>query len=457
MGSGVHGRWRASIAHTSLSAVQAAGDFLSSSIRYGQFRTATKLVLRRDSITTVTAPADGVTLTERADHEGLRAALVTDGMDSGGVEAVVELLALHLPEHGVHADVICAKGGRVAEYLRGSGIRVVEASSQGQAERALAALAPDVIQLHSAPDPLLLAAMSHGAPMVPVVHTTDVFRSPSEWDLQSSLADVAAATIAVSSFVGEHHRSHLARPMARQLVVIPNGVPTGTAAPRTDRGAARRQVASALGADLEDDTLAICLARCDPQKNLPGLVAGFLQALERRPSLRLVVAGGVQDWLEHAKADTLRRSSGAGDRIHLLGVSHAPTLLAAGDMFVLDSFFEGWPVAATEAAVAGLPLVLADVGGARELVGPHGERGVLVPNPAVQGQAIDARTIRQARRARVQPNRGDLVDAIVAVHDEIPAWRDRRAFLADAAAERFGLDPMVSAHAGVLMAAAAGT
>lgn len=452
-------RGRARAARAVFSVTQAAGDFLAPPVRYGTFRTATKLMLRRSPMAAVPAPppaAVPVPDVVAAAGRAPRVALVADGLDSGGVEAVVSLLARRLPGHGLSADVVCAKGGRVAEFLRGAGVRVVEASSVAQAERALAALSPDVIQLHSAPGPLVEAARAHGAPLVPVVHNTELFRSSEDWALQSALADQAVATVAVSEFVAAQHCIHLHRPPRGPVVVVPNGVPTGTALDVVERDVARRQVGAVLGVDLADDALALCLGRWDPQKNLPGLVAGFVEVARLLPAPRLVVAGGVQDWLEFSKADALRRSSGVADRIHLLTVSHTPTLLAAADVFVLDSFFEGWPVAATEAAVGGLPLVLADVGGARELVGEGGARGVAVPNPAAGGLGIDARSIRKARRALVQRNRRDLVDAVAGVCDEIDDWRSRRAVLAADASERFDEAPMVAAHARVLHEALVG-
>ena len=48
---------------------------------------------------------------------------------------------------------------------------------------------------------------------------------------------------------------------------------------------------------------------------------------------------------------------------------HPPHLLAAADGFVLDSFFEGWSLASMEALFAGVPMVLSEVGGAREQIG----------------------------------------------------------------------------------------
>ena len=112
-------------------------------------------------------------------------------------------------------------------------------------------------------------------------------------------------------------------------------------------------------------------------------------------------------------------------------------------------------VSATEAAVSGLPLVLASAGRAAELVGDRGERGILVANPAADGAGIDEKSIRRARRARQQRNRAELVAALARVHDEIADWRARRADLAATAADLFDEGPMVAAHARVLAAAAA--
>ena len=63
-----------------------------------------------------------------------------------------------------------------------------------------------------------------------------------------------------------------------------------------------------------------------------------------------------------------------------------PALLQASDAFVFPSFQEGLPVALMEAMGAGLPCVVSDVRGNRDLVRP-GEGGSLYPPSDVQGFA----------------------------------------------------------------------
>ena len=73
------------------------------------------------------------------------------------------------------------------------------------------------------------------------------------------------------------------------------------------------------------------------------------------------------------------------------------TVLAAADAFVLNSFFEGWSLASMEAIFTGLPVVLSEVGGAREQVGENGERGIVVENPLGDPGVTDWRSVTRAR------------------------------------------------------------
>jgi glycosyltransferase involved in cell wall biosynthesis len=65
-------------------------------------------------------------------------------------------------------------------------------------------------------------------------------------------------------------------------------------------------------------------------------------------------------------------------------------ILAASDIFVLPSHFEGLPMSVIEAMLCGLPVVATDIRGPREQV-VHGETGLLVP-PATVAPLADALT-----------------------------------------------------------------
>jgi glycosyltransferase involved in cell wall biosynthesis len=68
-----------------------------------------------------------------------------------------------------------------------------------------------------------------------------------------------------------------------------------------------------------------------------------------------------------------------GDNVVLLGErKDAHEVLAAADIFVLPSLWEGLPYVIVEAASLGKPIVATDIDGVREVV-RSGETGVLVP------------------------------------------------------------------------------
>jgi glycosyltransferase involved in cell wall biosynthesis len=69
----------------------------------------------------------------------------------------------------------------------------------------------------------------------------------------------------------------------------------------------------------------------------------------------------------------------AGLRLRLLGYrTDVATLLAAADIFVLPSHFEGLPMSVIEAMLTGLPVVTTNIRGPREQV-VDGVTGLIVP------------------------------------------------------------------------------
>ncbi|MCG2800445.1 MAG: glycosyltransferase family 4 protein [Cellulomonas sp.] len=447
---------RAHLAAGCLRALVSAVDLLPAGWRYGYVNPIARRLLGGDQpagLRSGTTTPAAVTPTDGPrPAASLHAALVTGRLDVGGVEAVVAMLAERLPTDGVAVTVLCSALGRTASALRDRGVVVHVVDSPEKAAAALQKLAPDVVQLHNAPPYLVEVARASRLPLVPVVHNTEVYNTPQDWRRAADLLDHAPDAVAVSSAVAGYFRAHLPREQATRWTVIPNAAPVRSVRTTVDRARARAQLGELLEADLGADPVVVCLARYDAQKNLPGTVASFHTVAQRAAGrhLRLVVAGEVTDWLEYRRADAVRRTGAMRDRVHLIGNSDAAMLLAAADALLLNSFFEGWPVAGTEAVAAGLPLVIADVGGAVELVAAG--HGIVVPNAAGRTADLGPRLLARARRAALQPNAPAVRDALLAVaggdlHRVEPQPADRLA------AEVAG---MASAHAAVLGRAGGG-
>jgi glycosyltransferase involved in cell wall biosynthesis len=76
-------------------------------------------------------------------------------------------------------------------------------------------------------------------------------------------------------------------------------------------------------------------------------------------------------------------AAGLGARLRRLGYrADVPAVLAASDIFVLPSHFEGLPMSVIEAMLCGLPVVATAIRGPREQVVEE-ETGLLVPPASV--------------------------------------------------------------------------
>jgi glycosyltransferase involved in cell wall biosynthesis len=172
--------------------------------------------------------------------------------------------------------------------------------------------------------------------------------------------------------VSEAVRASLPTPIQRRSQVVLQGIEVERVrAQRAERGAVRAELR------LEPDALVVgTVANLRAQKAYPDLLKAALEVVERLPEVRFLAVG--QGPLE-GEIHALHARLGLGDRLLLLG--HRPDavrVMAACDVFVLASLYEGLGVAVMEALALGLPVVATAVGGVPEVV-EHGREGLLVP------------------------------------------------------------------------------
>lgn len=152
------------------------------------------------------------------------------------------------------------------------------------------------------------------------------------------------------------------------IEVIPNTLLTNVPRPSTEtRSEARSRICAELRIPATS-RIALTSARLHWQKGHDLLLAA---------AARLQAADLHFLWIGRGDLEAdLRRDIdrlGLGSRIHLAGHrDDVDRCLAAADLFVLPSRFEGCPFAAMEAMASGLPCVLSDIGPHREIA-PNGE------------------------------------------------------------------------------------
>ncbi len=184
-----------------------------------------------------------------------------------------------------------------------------------------------------------------------------------------------------------------------RLRFIPNGIPT-PAPPRP--GADLR---AELGIEPGQPVIGT-VATLRPQKALDVLVRATVPLARERPDVRVLIAGGQAGGRADAPdppreaLEGLARELGVAEQVVMLGHrSDVPDVLAALDIAVLSSDFEGSPLSVMEYMEAGKPVVATSVGGVPDLV-EEGVTGFLVEPQDPDGLAAAvAKLIEQPERA----------------------------------------------------------
>jgi teichuronic acid biosynthesis glycosyltransferase TuaC len=147
-----------------------------------------------------------------------------------------------------------------------------------------------------------------------------------------------------------------------------------------------RQEARALLADQvpPDGKLLVTVGNLIPLKGQHLVI----EALASLPDMRLALAGRGPD---EAALKTLAAKLGVAERVHFLGSVKPHTmagLLSAAEIMVLPSQREGLANAWIEALACGTPLVITDVGGAREVVRDDGAGKLVARSSAAIAGAV---------------------------------------------------------------------
>ena len=133
---------------------------------------------------------------------------------------------------------------------------------------------------------------------------------------------------------------------------------------------------------LRDSSLITFLfvGRIVKDKGINELCAAFKCLHEKNPNTRLWLIGPYEDALDPVSPET-RKIINEKNGVYALGKRTGDELLsyyAAADCFVMPSYREGFPNTVLEAGAMGLPSIVTDINGSREII-RDGENGLIVP------------------------------------------------------------------------------
>lgn len=353
------------------------------------------------------------------------------GTTAGGTGPHVAMLARGCAARGMAAGVFGpAETGR--RYFAGGvpGFAVVEMADRPRPAHDLAAVlrlrrllrdwAPDLVHAHGLRAGAFAALAQAGLPyrLVVTVHNAPPAAGPGRVvhaALERLTARRADAVTWVSGDLAARMRRAGARDGGRAVVAAPAFAPPEpgqVAAVRDDLGGADRPTVFAAG-------------RLAEQKGFAVLIDAAARWQGRDPCPRLAIAG--EGPLAGALAGQARA---AGVAVRFLGRRNdVPALMAAADVVVVPSLWDGQPLVVQEALRSGRPIVASRVGGIPDLTGedgallvPAGDAGALAEAvlSVLDGPGLAARLRATAtERSNALPGDGDAVDSAIALYRRV--------------------------------------
>ncbi|MEP6711833.1 MAG: glycosyltransferase family 4 protein [Ferruginibacter sp.] len=148
---------------------------------------------------------------------------------------------------------------------------------------------------------------------------------------------------------------------ALKAIVINNGIDQEKFNPALEF----KDIRTEVGVD-KNAVLIIFIARFTSHKQPLSLINAFAKSLKYKPSLQLLMVGEGDD---KSEALEMAKKLGINNNIHFLPFRQdVPDLLAAADIFVLPSLWEGLPIGLLEAMSMGKAVIATRVDGTSEII-----------------------------------------------------------------------------------------
>jgi glycosyltransferase involved in cell wall biosynthesis len=238
----------------------------------------------------------------------------------------------------------------LARYVRRHQISVIHTS-----DRPRDAAAAVVLARMTGASSLLHAHVGFGEWMNPLL----------KWSLRRADTLVGISCFVAGTLIASGHDSG-------RIHVVLNAIDPAPFSATASREEVRRNLQLA-----STDPVILTVCRLFPSKGVGELIDAVAALKQRRPNVRLLVAG--HEMVRGYTDDLMRRARDrdVSDNVSLLGRRHdIDQLMGAADVFAMPSIEEPFGLVYLEAMATGLPVVALDSGGTPEVV-DHGVTGLL--------------------------------------------------------------------------------
>ncbi|NTW29703.1 MAG: glycosyltransferase family 4 protein [Candidatus Moranbacteria bacterium] len=300
-----------------------------------------------------------------------------ESFDKGGLEEVVVNLVRGLArEYNVYVFVVGDHLGYLGSNLIAEKITVLNLSQNKYLlKKLLAKLDIQVVNLHYSVFGVDVYKRA-GVKMVYTIHNNYIWADEAFVRSRKEVYSKIDRFIAVSGQVRDYF-CHKFRVKNDFVTVVNNGVDLKLLETLRD------DVSRAEFGLTENDFVYINVASFNWNKFHILMVAAMRQLVGDYPQFKMLFVGNILDERCYSYIVTKIEEYGLQDSIRV--IPYAPkakvlALMRMSNCFVFPSLTEGWGIATTEAMYCEIPIIVSDVGGARDLV-QDSDVGIVIPNP----------------------------------------------------------------------------
>ena len=311
----------------------------------------------------------------------IRIALCITELDAGGAERCLTELATRIDRSRFAPVVYCLapppqrENASCLPALIAAGVEVHCLGGRGvwqfpvvahRLKRLLLAQKPQIVQTFLFHANVLGRIVTRRAGVKKVVAGIRVAERAARWHLwlDRLTRSWVDRYVCVSQAVADFSAKQMGLP-PEKLVVIPNGV-------ELEKYPAQQPADLRAFGIATGRRVVVFVGRLEPQKGVRWLIETAPMWLAKLPNCDLLLVG---EGPLRASLETAARAAGIAARVHFAGWrADVPAILAASDLLVLPSAWEGMPNVVLEAMASRLPVVASDVEGVRELLGPNAAR-----------------------------------------------------------------------------------
>lgn len=346
-----------------------------------------------------------------------------DSFDKGGLEEVVLMLASNKEINElfqVNIFVVNGQRGYLSEIAESRGLKVYYLNQNPHYLKVLVKrLNVKICNLHYSTFGLNIYR-TYGTKLIYTVHNNYIWGSAEFNKEKKTEYQKIDSFIAVSSQVSGYFSQKFGV-SNQKIEVVSNGIDI------SDNELIIRQSREDYNL-VKEDIVFINVASFTPNKYHASLIRAFAEVVNRCRNAKLILVGNIisQSYYE----SIIRLIDNYELKSNIIIINYLPKhklfgLMQQCDCFVMPSLTEGFSIATLEAAFHSLPLILTDVGGARDLI-KDGDCGVIISNSYHDLQHLNEEVINSLYVGDENAsNYQELASAMTDVIDHPNRWKKK--------------------------------